>query len=122
MAVGSHSKFTQVNSLVARDPVTPSSGFAHVKMPASRSHFSISCCQHIAHSLEKAVWACVSSAGAFQPNAPALVFWEATGLPSCFFHAASRYNCLLCGPVERRSFTHEHHGDCTHPDTPGRCL
>src|SRR6266496_1850073 len=73
MAVGSHSKFTQVNSLVARDPVTPSSGFAHVKMPASRSHFSISCCQHIAHSLEKAVWACVSSAGAFQPKVPALV-------------------------------------------------
>jgi hypothetical protein len=36
----------------------------------------------MAHQLEKAVWACVLCVGAFHPNAPALVFGEATGLPS----------------------------------------
>src|SRR6266700_1911332 len=38
----------------------------------------------------------MSCAGAFQPDAPALVFGEAIGLPSCFCHAASQSTCLLC--------------------------
>src|SRR6266852_7311034 len=76
----------------------------------------------MAHQLEKAVWACVVRRNVCMKRSGACFFREATGLPSCFFHAAWRYNCLLCGPIERRSFTYEHHGDCTHTDTSGRCL
>ena len=35
----------------------------------------------------------------------ACFFREATGLPSCFFHAARKFNCLLCGHIERRSYS-----------------
>ena len=87
----------------------------------SHEHCSTSSCQHMAHRLRKQCGLLCRAQERLHPNAPALVFREATGLPSCFCHAAKQSTCLLCGHIERRSFYHEHHGDCTHTDTPGRC-